>query len=56
MEALFIKELCPSLNIQAEDLQALPSMKRTYLHHGSDQTDDVTEPPANRRPPSANGV
>ena len=28
LEALFIKELSPNLNIQGEDLQALPSLKR----------------------------
>ena len=29
LEALYIKELSPNINIQAIDLQALPSMKRT---------------------------
>ena len=28
LEALYIKELNPSLNIQAEDLQAIPSLRR----------------------------
>ena len=31
LEALFIKDLSPNLNTQAQDLQALPSVKRSYL-------------------------
>ena len=31
LEALFIKEMSPNLNIQAEDLQALPSVRRSPL-------------------------
>ena len=32
LEALFIKELKPSLNVQALDLQALPSMRRSAMN------------------------
>ena len=33
LEALFIKNTNPSLNCQATDLQALPSMRRTFPNH-----------------------
>ena len=43
MEALFIKELGPSLNTQAEDLRVLPSMRRTYLNVTINNNDDVIQ-------------
>ncbi|KAG0714429.1 hypothetical protein GWK47_014169 [Chionoecetes opilio] len=33
LEALYIKETNPKLNVQANDLQALPSMKRTKANN-----------------------
>ncbi|KAG0712010.1 hypothetical protein GWK47_019362 [Chionoecetes opilio] len=33
LEALYIKEINPKLNVQANDLQALPSMKRTKANN-----------------------
>ncbi|KAK3886212.1 hypothetical protein Pcinc_009631 [Petrolisthes cinctipes] len=47
LEALYIKELSPTLNIQASDLQALPSMRRTSPLVSETPTDDVTHLSAN---------
>ncbi|KAG0713033.1 hypothetical protein GWK47_017127 [Chionoecetes opilio] len=45
LEALYIKEINPKLNVQANDLQALPSMKRTRANNSlltEKQSEDQT--------------
>ena len=49
LEALHTKDLSPNLNIQAIDLQALPSMRRSSPLDSQVPTDDVIHLPANRR-------
>ena len=42
LEALYIKELNPSLNTQSHDLLALPSARRSSLNRVTGLSDDVT--------------
>ncbi|KAG0695838.1 hypothetical protein GWK47_026777 [Chionoecetes opilio] len=51
LEALYIKEINPKLNVQANDLQALPSMKRTKANNSLLTEKQSEESTANKRLP-----
>ena len=52
LEALHIKENNPKLNIQSEDLQALPSMKKAKQKSEAATPPSDEEKPTNQRPRS----
>ncbi|KAG0723756.1 hypothetical protein GWK47_041993 [Chionoecetes opilio] len=51
LETLYIKEINPKLNVQANDLQALPSMKRTKANNSLLTEKQSEESTANKRLP-----
>ncbi|KAG0727797.1 hypothetical protein GWK47_033881 [Chionoecetes opilio] len=51
LEALYIKDINPKLNVQANDLQALPSMKRTKSNNSLLTEKQSEESTTNKRRP-----
>ncbi|KAG0728483.1 hypothetical protein GWK47_032361 [Chionoecetes opilio] len=51
LEALYIKDINPKFNVQANDLQALPSMKRTKANNSLLTEKQSEESTTNKRRP-----